>query len=64
MDRATTTVIALKELAGNGRPELNTLQQFLFEHMELMTLFWNAVWLCTVGVLIWVVVNEYRNRSD
>ncbi len=65
MEPATTTMIVLKELAGNPPPRLNDIQELLVPHVELLTNFWIAVWIMTVIVLLAMLWLEYKkHRSD
>ncbi len=67
MEHGTTTLIVLKELAGNPLPHLNTIQKFLLPHVPFLTMFWISVWITTAFVLLiklWYEYKEYKRGGD
>lgn len=62
MEPATTTLIVLKELAGNPPPQLNTIQKILAPHIDLLTNVWISVWIVTAIVLFLQLIHAYKNH--
>ena len=65
MENGTTTLIVLKELAGNPPPHLNAIQKLLVPHVEFLTAFWISVWILTAIVLLvqlWYAYKEHKNQ--
>lgn len=65
MENGTTTLIVLKELAGNPPPHLNAIQELLLPHVGFLTTVWISVWITTAIVLlakVWYEYREYKNK--
>ncbi|MSU74712.1 hypothetical protein EXS57_02955 [Candidatus Kaiserbacteria bacterium] len=66
MEPATTTMIVLKELAGNPPPRLNDLQELLVPHVEFITDIWVTAFVITTIVLcakLWLEYKKHRNDT-
>lgn len=64
MEQSTSTLIVLKELAGNPLPQLNTIQKTLVPHVKWLTVFWISVCIMTVCILLVKVWYEYKNQKE
>ncbi len=67
MENGTTTLIVLKELAGNPPPHLNAIQELLAPHVGLLTTLWISVWITTAAVLLvqpWHAYKEHKNNQS
>lgn len=60
MQTATTTLIALKEIAGNPPATLNALQLFLVPYTRTIMIFWAAVWCTTFVIVLWKLSVAWR----
>jgi len=59
--------IVLKGLEGNAPTHLSAVQQFLVPYMDVLTLFWIAVWGMTAIFLLVQLFREYeahRRKRD
>lgn len=64
MDPATTTLIVLKELAGNSPPQLNYLQELLSPYLSQIVAFWMALWCMTAVAAVTIYIRAYRQHRS
>ncbi len=64
MEHSTSTLIVLKELAGNPPPQLNAIQEFLTPHVGLLTDIWISAFVMTIIVLLVKLWSEYKKQKD
>lgn len=60
---STSTLLVLKELAGNEPTSLNMMQRLLEPHLDILILFWFSVWCATLVFVIRHALNEYRAQK-
>jgi|GEM_PF-3578194 len=56
---APGTYIVLNELVGNPPPALSPLQEFLARHIDVLIMFWQALWLIVALAVFGTVVQQY-----
>ena len=60
---APISYIVLKELQGNGVPQFGVLQQFLADHMQIVTFAWWIIFFLTLGTVIFFLLRDVRKNA-
>lgn len=57
-------LIPLKWLVGNDPAHLTATQQMIEPYVYELVLFWKVVWVVTAIVLLFLLLNEYRQSRQ
>ncbi len=60
----STPIIALKALTGNAPAHLLPMQVFLSEHLTLIKMMWQILWVIVFIAVIIHLLREYKHRTD